>query len=71
MTVRDVALVRAYFTQWIDSPVWDGNYSGFPNLDAEARAALAALRLRARRIQTVADIHRWLHDALAEGHDPL
>ncbi len=67
MTVRDVALVRAYFTQWIDSPVWEIT----PSLDAKGSAALSALRLLARRIQTVADIHRWIHDALQEGHDPL
>jgi hypothetical protein len=67
MTVREVALMRAYLSQWIESPVWELN----PSLDAQARASLAFLRLRARRIQTVQDIHRWIADALAEGHDPL
>ena len=67
MTVRDMALMRAYLSQWIDSPVWEMN----PSLDAKGRASLAFLRLRARRIQTVEDIHRWIADALAEGHDPL
>jgi hypothetical protein len=67
MTVRDVALVRAYLVQWIDSPIWEMN----PSIDAESLAALNALRLRARRIGAVADIHHWIHDALAEGHDPL
>ena len=72
-TVRDVVLMRAYLCQWIDSPVWEMNphlTEGGPAALA-ALAALNALRLRARRIQTVADIHRWIHDALAEGHDPL
>jgi hypothetical protein len=68
MTVRDVALVRAYLVQWIDSPVWNLNLT---EDSKEELAALNALRLRARRISTVADIHHWINDALAEGHDPL
>ena len=67
MTVRDVALVRAYLVQWIESPVWEMS----PTFDEHARAGLAVLRQRARRIGTVADIHHWIHDALAEGQDPL
>jgi hypothetical protein len=67
MTARDVALMREYLSQWIDSPVWELN----PSQSARGLAALSALRLRARRILTVQDIHRWIHDALAEGHDPL
>jgi hypothetical protein len=42
-----------------------------PSIDAKSLAALSALRLRARRILTVADIRHWIHDALQEGHDPL
>ena len=67
MTVRDVALMRGYLVQWIDSPVWELN----PSHDTRSRAALAALRESAREIRTVADIHRWIHDALQEGQDPL
>ena len=67
MTVRDVALMRAYLCQWIESPVWELN----PSLDVRGRASLAFLRLRARRILTVQDIHRWIADATAQGHDPL
>ena len=67
MTVRDVALMRAYIIQWIDSPVWEQA----PAFDARAASALSALRLRARRILSVADIHRWMYDAAAEGQDPL
>jgi hypothetical protein len=73
MTVRDVALVRAYLIQWIDSPVWEMNphlAQGGPAATA-ALAALTRLRVRARRICAVADIHHWINDALAEGHDPL
>jgi len=25
LTVRDVSLIRAYFEQWVNSPVWDQN----------------------------------------------
>lgn len=67
LTVRQLALLRAYLSQWIDSPVWDLN----PSHDEHSRVELAALRLRARRISTVADIRSWIANALAEGHDPL
>jgi hypothetical protein len=67
MTDRDIALVAAYFSQWIDSPAWDAN----PNASEENRAKLAELRIRAGKIATVDDIHAWLGAALQEGIDPL
>jgi hypothetical protein len=61
MTVRDVAMMRAYLCQWIDSPAWDMNPGN----------ELAALRKQAAEILTVEDIHRWIHAALGLGIDPL
>ncbi len=67
MTLRDIALVRAYLSQWIQSPTWDLN----PSHDENSRAALARLRAGVGAILTVADIHAWLWAALDEGIDPL
>lgn len=64
MTVRDVALMRAYLRQWIDSPAWDMNPMHDP-------APLAALRASAAKIQSVGDIRRWIKAALDQGIDPL
>lgn len=40
LTVRQIALISAYVTQWIASPVWDAN----PALDERSRNMLFALR---------------------------
>ena len=67
MTVRDVALVRAYIRQWIDSPAWDAN----PHAGDAARVNLRELRSLARSITTVQDLHCWFKTALDMGIDPL
>lgn len=67
MTKRDIALMRFYLRQWIDSPVWDQ----CPSHDAESLAELAGLRETARMLFTAADIHAWLHRAMDIGIDPL
>lgn len=67
MTLRDVALMRAYLSQWIQSPVWDM----VPDQTGEGREALSRLRAGVGAIVTVADISAWLHAALDEGIDPL
>ena len=67
ITMREVALMRAYVVQWIDSPAWDAN----PNASTESIVMLDALRRQARRIAGTADLQKWIHDALAEGIDPL
>jgi hypothetical protein len=67
LTLRQIALVRAYLCQWIGSGIWDANgAAGFID-----RARLRDLRQRAGRIVTVADIDEWLALALNEGIDPL
>ncbi|HEY1896722.1 MAG TPA: hypothetical protein VGG62_10640 [Terracidiphilus sp.] len=63
----DIALIRAYLRQWINSPVWDAN----PNLDAEGTRQLADMRSRAASIETREDIDAWLHTATDMGMDPL
>src|SRR5215472_8185500 len=67
LTERDVALMAAYLSQWIDSPVWMMNAEA----SERSRAKIAELRIRARRIEGVNDIHAWLAAALNEGIDPL
>jgi coproporphyrinogen III oxidase-like Fe-S oxidoreductase len=67
LTLRQIAVLKAYLFQWISSGVWDMN----PDADDAARARLQALRESAGRIVTVADIHAWLMNALDEGIDPL
>jgi len=68
LTDRDYQLIRAYFRQWIDSPVWDMN----PNHDvAGEAAALATLRAGVDGLATASDIHDWLRLADQTGVDPL
>ena len=64
---RDIPLIRAYFKQWVDSPVWDMN----PLINDSAREALQALRADVDRIATFVDIAEWLDAAESRGMDPL
>ena len=63
----DVELIRAYLTQWIDSPVWLMD----PNQDSASHKAIVKLRRDVRQIQTALDIRHWLFDALEWEIDPL
>lgn len=67
LTLSEIALMRAYVVQWIDSPAWDCN----PSATAESIAMLGGLRKLARRIVTAKDLRRWFKEALDEGIDPL
>lgn len=67
MTLRDIAVMRAYLRQWMASPVWDMN----PSHDQESREELARLRRTVETIQTGKDVRRWLRVALDAGIDPL
>jgi len=66
-TLRQLALLRAYFKQWVDSPVWDMN----PSHDEESRAELARLRLQCDGITNVADMRAWIAAAIRIDIDPL
>jgi len=66
-TLAQLALLRMYFQQWVDSPVWDAN----PALDDESRADLERLRERCHGITNLADMKNWLREAVAMGMDPL
>jgi hypothetical protein len=65
MKVRDVAMMRAYFRQWINSPVWDQN----PH--ESSRANLGELRRTVEEIVSVEGIDMWLRLAEHAGLDPL
>lgn len=67
LSADDIALIRAYLRQWIDSPVWDDN----PHLVDSGRAELARLRELARVLTNRESIHAWLALAVDFGVDPL
>ena len=67
LTVRDVALMRAYLKQWVDSPVWEG----YPYETDGGRQWLAGLRERVRAIASPADIKQALSIMTARRMDPL
>lgn len=67
MSLRQIALMRAYLRQWIASPVWDLN----PSHDQVSRQELQQLREDVEQILTRDHIHKWTHKALDIGIDPL
>lgn len=67
LTHRDIAVLRLYFQQWVDSPAWDAN----PHADDRSRRVLAELRSKARTLRTSHDVMDWVAAATREGMDPL
>jgi len=67
LSVRDVALIRAYLVQWINSPVWDTN----PAQTDAGREELRAMRQAATRIASRRAIDEWIEVATDWGMDPL
>ena len=67
LTVRQVAFMRAYLRQWIESPVWEMN----PTATEDDRTELAAIRDRVRRISSDSDIGRCVTMMVDAGMDPL
>jgi hypothetical protein len=67
MTLREITYIRAYVSQWIQSPVWDMN----PHADADSRAGLAVLRAGVGAITNARDIAAWIRAATEAGLDPL
>lgn len=59
LTVRQIALIRAYLYQWVKSPVWGPS------------GVLEALRLRVAAIQTADDVRAVIRAGLEIGIDPL
>ena len=62
-----IAALRAYLRQWINSPVWDQN----PHATETDRELLAELRHGVDRLLTREAIDLWLYEAVAIGIDPL
>lgn len=67
LTLRDIAVMRAYLRQWIMSPAWEMN----PHGKSGDGLALSALRDRIDGIASRDDVERWLEAALEIGIDPL
>jgi hypothetical protein len=67
LTAEHVALLRAYFRQWVGAPIWDAN----PHQSATDVAELAGLRDAVGSLTNRAQIRAWLRRALDAGIDPL
>ena len=67
ITADDLALLRAYVIQWIDSPVWDPN----PFADEQSRLILDMLRTNAHRIASGEDLANWVKLAVEFCVDPF
>jgi len=67
MTPEQIAAMRAYLRQWVNSPVWDAN----PHAGTEAKLSLADLRTDIDHLVTRAAISIWIGRADALGLDPL
>ncbi len=67
MSLRQIALMRAYLRQWIASPVWDMH----PFHHWDNRGQLRQLREDVEGIVTCAHIDAWIEKALDVGIDPL
>jgi hypothetical protein len=60
LSIKDIALIRAYLLQWVRAPVW---YS--------ADAQMVELRTAVEDIKTRGDIERSIAMAVILGMDPL
>lgn len=67
LTEAELAALRAYCRQWVNSPVWDRN----PHAGAEERETLAMLRRLVDQISSRATLSAWLAAATDFGVDPL
>jgi hypothetical protein len=67
LTIRDIALIRAYLCQWINASVWDDN----PHMGDLGRTELEGLRELARVLTNRAAIDAWIGMAVDSGMDPL
>ena len=67
LTLRDVALIRAYIVQWIMSDVWDRTGDG----SVEHRTELARLRTLALELKDRETIDAWIMASIDFGLDPL
>jgi hypothetical protein len=67
MMTQQIAALRAYLRQWINSPVWDQN----PHAGDGERAWLARMRAGIDALTSRQAIHQWITDAIGGGLDPL
>jgi hypothetical protein len=67
LSAEQIAILRAYFRQWIESGVWDNNLYA----TNAAKGRLRELRSDIDNLTSVDSIDRWLQRCLEEGLDPL
>ena len=70
LTIRQIAVMRAYLCQWFKSPVWN-RFSAVLGVDRELDSDLEALRTSVAAIKTQDDIRAAIHAGLEIGIDPL
>lgn len=58
LTLKQIAVMRAYLRQWIAAPGFIG-----PEIDE--------LRERVDALNSIGAIHQWIEDAVSAGADPL
>ena len=67
LSLRDLALIRAYLEQWADSSAWDLN----PHLGDGGRQELADLRKQIHGARALREIRRLVDRLVDLGMDPL
>lgn len=67
LSVRDLALIRAYLRQWVDSPAWDAN----PAATDLSNRRLTQLRGKVFNAATREQIDQCINMAVDMGMDPL
>jgi hypothetical protein len=67
MTTEQIAALRAYLRQWVNSSVWDQN----PHAGTQAKLWLSRLRTSIGNLTTRETISDWIDDAIALGMEPL
>jgi hypothetical protein len=67
LSAEDIAILRAYFRQWVCAAIWDEN----PHGGAAYREWLAAMRKRVDEPTTRAAIEAWIDELTRGGMDPL
>jgi hypothetical protein len=67
LSAEEIAILRAYFRQWVCCAIWDEN----PHAGAVEREWLAGMRQRVDELTTRPAIDAWLEDLMNGGIDPL
>ena len=67
LSLRDVALIRAYLRQWVEAPAWEAN----PGMTHRGMIDLVKLRAKVLGAKTKDQIDECIAKAVEMGMDPL